>query len=117
MFRKINKSRGDPGQTIKDWQPNIFKNNILCTLWQAFPGSVMCVVWKERNGRIFHDKFHSSEDVWKTLTSNLLETIHSMQWSEDDKVFSGPEKRIEEEWGLNKEILDGLHERIKTYRI
>ena len=40
-----------------------------------------------------------------------------MQWSEDDKVFSGPEKRIAKEWGLNKEILYGLHERIKTYRI
>ena len=40
-----------------------------------------------------------------------------MQWSEDDKVFSGTEKRIAEEWGLNKAILDGLHERIKTYRI
>ena len=37
-----------------------------------------------------------------------------MQWSEDDKVFSGPKKRIEEEWGLNKAILDGLCERIKT---
>ena len=77
----------------------------------------MWVVWKERNGRIFPNKLHSLEEFWKTLTSNLLETIRSMQWSEDEKVFSGPEKRIAEDWGLNKAMLDGLRARINTYGI
>ena len=40
-----------------------------------------------------------------------------MQWNEEDKDFSGLEKRIVEEWGLNRGTLDGLHQRDKICRV
>ena len=46
-----------------------------------------------------------------------METICNMQWNEEDKDFLGLEKRIVEEWGLDRGTLDGLHQRDKICRV
>ena len=63
IFRKGNRSRRNPDQTLRDWNPKDFKNNILRFLWQAFPGTVIWVIWKERNNIIFRGNQHSHEEA------------------------------------------------------
>ena len=48
------------------------------------------------------------KEVWKTLTSNLVETIHSMEWNEEYTEFIGPKMLIAEGWGLVRGTMDGL---------
>ena len=56
MFRRSNRCRGNPTQSLRDWNPKAFKNNILRFMWQAFLGTVIWVIWKEQNNRIFRRK-------------------------------------------------------------
>ena len=66
------------------------------------------VIWKELNNIIFRGKQHSHEESWKNITTNLMETVRSMQWSDKDKEFAGPEKRIAEAWGLDRGVISEL---------
>ena len=108
MFRRSNRSRGNPAQTLRDWNPKAFKNNLLSFLWLAFPGMVLWVIWKERNSRIFQERERSLEASWKSIYSNLLETIYNMQWSDENKEFIGWEKSVAEAWGLDKGVISDL---------
>ena len=47
MFRRSDRARGLPSQTIRDWNPRAFTNPILRTIWDAFPGMAMWCIWKE----------------------------------------------------------------------
>ena len=77
----------------------------------------MWVIWKEQNDIIFRGKQQSPEEVWKIITSNLMETVRGMQWSKEDKEFPGPKKRIAEAWGLDSGIINGLHQKPKSCRV
>ena len=57
---------------------------------------IIWVIWKERNNRIFRGQGQSQEESWKIITTNLMETVYSMQWSDEDRDFIGMEKRIAE---------------------
>ena len=72
MFRRSNRNRGQPSQTIREWSPRAFKNTIIRTIWDAFPGMAMWCVWKERNFRIFCNQCKDTEAVWNTVKENLL---------------------------------------------
>ena len=53
MFKRSDRIRGQPPQTIRDWYSQAFKNPIIRAIWEAFLGMAMWCVWKERNARIF----------------------------------------------------------------
>ena len=53
----------------------------------------MWVIWNEQNDEIFRGKQQSSEEFRKILTSNLMEMVRNMQWSEEDKEFIGSKKK------------------------
>ena len=40
-----------------------------------------------------------------------------MQWSDEDKEFTGPEKRIEEAWGLDRGVINELLQKPKSCRV
>ena len=69
---------------------------------------IMWCIWKERNGRIFRDNRSSPDEVWKWVRKNLLSSIKSMQWHDEDKLMPTDEIHVEEFWGLDKPQLDGL---------
>ena len=50
----------------------------------SLSGMVIWAIWKEQNNRLFRGKQHSHEEAWKTITTNLMETIRRMQWSDED---------------------------------
>ena len=52
-FRRSDRRRGQPSQTLREWCPSAYKNPIIRTIWDSFPGMVMWCIWKERNARIF----------------------------------------------------------------
>ena len=117
MFRRSNRSRGNLAQTLRDQNPKAFKNNLLSFLWLAFPGMVLWVIWKEQNNKIFRERERSLEASWKTICSNLLETIRSMQWSDEDKEFIGWEKSVAEAWGLDKGVISDLPWKPKVCKV
>ena len=85
-----------------DWNHKAFKNRIIRTIWNALPGMTMWFLWKERNGKIFHDKSNIIEKVWQMVKDNLLSSIRSMQWHGEDKLIPADETHIMEFWGIDK---------------
>ena len=71
----------------------------------------MWVIWKEWNDRIFRGKQQSPQEFWKIITSNLMEIVCNMQWSEEDKEFASLERILAEEWGLDSGVINGLHQK------
>ena len=76
----------------------------------------MWCLWKERNGRIFRDKSNNIENLWKTVKDNLLSTIRSMHWHDQDKLISAEEIHITNHWGLDKTQVAGLYWRDKIIK-
>ena len=77
-FRRSDRNRGQPSQNLREWCPRAFKNPIIRTIWDAFPGMAMWCVWKERNARIFRDQCKDMEAVWNTVQDNLISSIRCM---------------------------------------
>ena len=46
-----------------------------------------------------------------------MDTIRSLQWSDDDKEFVGWEKRVAEAWGLDKGVISELHQKPTVCRM
>ena len=55
-FRRSDRRWGQLAQTLKEWHPKSFKNPIIRSMWDSFPGMVMWCLWKEQNARIFRDQ-------------------------------------------------------------
>ena len=72
---------------------------------------IMWCIWKERNVRIFQDKCSSLNKVWQLVRENLLSSIKSMQWHNEDKLIPVDENHVGKFWGLDKPQLDGLRKR------
>ena len=68
----------------------------------------MWCLWKERNGRIFHDKRNSIEKVWHMVKDKLISSIQSMQWNDEETLILADEIHIMEFWGPEKTHMDGL---------
>ena len=100
MFRRSDRVRGLPSQTIKDWNQRAFSNPILNTIWNAFPGMAMWCIWKERNARIFRGLSKNPEEIWNTVQDNVIASIKCMQWSDQDMVPPKAEVHVAENWGL-----------------
>ena len=69
----------------------------------------MWCLWKERNGRIFRDKSNNIEKVWQMVKDNLLSSIRSMQWHDEDKLIPADETHIMEIWGIDRTQMAGFH--------
>ena len=54
-FKRSDRRRGQPAQTLKEWHPKAFKNPIIKTMWDAFSSMAMWCLWKEQNDRLFKD--------------------------------------------------------------
>ena len=91
----------------------MFKNRIIRTIWNALPGMIMWCIWKERNGRIFRGESSNPDKVWQTVRANLLASVKSMQWHDEDKLIPADESQVGEFWSLNKLQLDELRMRPK----
>ena len=68
----------------------------------------MWCIWKEWNGRILWDKRFILDKVWQTMWENLLSSIRSMHWHDEDKLIPTDEIHVGKIWGLDKSQLDGL---------
>ena len=96
MFRRSDRIRGLPSQTIRDWNQRAFINPILRSIWNAYPGMVMWCIWKERNARIFHGLHKILKEIWSVVQDNVLSSIKCMQWTEQDKVIPRKELHVAE---------------------
>ena len=65
-------------------------------------------IWKERNGRIFKDRRHNVDYIWMTLHENLLSSIRSSQWDDEDKIIPREEIHVAANRGIDKSHMDGL---------
>ena len=74
-FRRSDRRQGQLDQTIRERHPKAYKNLIIRTIWDTFPGMAMWCLWKEWNARIFRDHSKDVETVWKTVKDNLLSSI------------------------------------------
>ena len=92
-FRRSDRRRSQPSQTLREWHPKSYKNPIIRTIWEAFPGMAMWCLWKERNAQIFRDQRKDVEAVWKMVKDNLLSSIRCMQWHDQDKIIPREEPR------------------------
>ena len=88
IFRRSDKVRGQPDQTLKEWNLKAFKNLILGMIWIIFPWMLLWAMWKERNSHIFRDKKSNEEEVWKRIVHNLQEMVRNKQQGESDKDFT-----------------------------
>jgi len=114
IFRRSNRVRGHPYQSIKEWDPNPFANPIILTLWQMFLEMVLWNIWKERNNRIFREDKLKSVEVWQKVVGNMQETIRSRQWDDMARKLSETERRISAGWGLSEADLLGLRSKNKV---
>ena len=74
-FQRSDRRQGQLAQTIRERHPKSYKNPIIRTMWDAFPGMAMWCLWKECNARIFRDHCKDVETMWKTVKDNLLSSI------------------------------------------
>ena len=49
------------------------------------------------------------------MKDNLLSTIRSMQWQDQDKIIPPEEAHIAKSWGLDRSQMEGLHSRERIY--
>jgi len=57
IFRQTDRDENDITKTLNNWRRNLSENETVNIVWTLFPGFLICDVWKERNNRIFKDKF------------------------------------------------------------
>ena len=112
-FRRSDRRHGQPSRSLCDWHPKSFRNPIIRTIWEAFPGMTMWCLWKERNARIFRDQRKDAEAVWKMVKDNLLSSIRCMHWHNQDNIIPREEAQIAVNWGLDRSMMDGLRQRDK----
>ena len=74
-LQRNDRRQGQLAQSIREQHPKAYKNPIIRTMWDAFPGMAMWCLWKECNARIFRDHCKYVETVWKTVKDNLLSSI------------------------------------------
>ena len=86
-FHQSDRRCGQPSRSLHDWHPKAFRNPIIRTIWEAFPGMTMWCLWKEHNAQIFRDQRKDAEAVWKTVKDNLLSSIQCMQWHDQDNII------------------------------
>ena len=77
---------------------------------------VMWCIWNERNGRIFKDRKKNVDEFWSILQGNLLSSILSSQWDEEDKIIPKEEHHVAKNWGIEKAQLDGFRSKVKLCR-
>ena len=77
-------------------------------MWDAFLGMAMWCLWKEQKARIFRYQHRDSEAVWNMVKDNLLSSIWSMQWHDQDKIIPREEAQIAASWGLDSSLMEGL---------
>eukprot|EP00253_Pinus_taeda_P017519 PITA_17519 len=92
--------QGDINNTLRSWPQQPYQSNILNTLWQIIPGTVMWNIWKERNQRVFKDQALNLEQVWTIIKQNLQETLSIKGWSQEDLPSNNKEQAIWNNWQL-----------------
>ena len=107
-FRRRDRKQGQPAQTLKEWLPKAIKNPIIISMWGAFLGMAMWCLWNEQKARIFRDQHRDSKAVWNMVKDNMLSSIWSMQWHDQDKIIHREEAQIAASWGLDSYLMEGL---------
>ena len=102
IFHRSDKVRGQPYQTLKQWNMKAFKNLILGMIWVMFQGMLSWVLWKERNNRIFWDNLSIEDEVWKRIIHNIQDTVQNKQLEDRDEEFSELDAIIDDGWGISK---------------
>eukprot|EP00253_Pinus_taeda_P036591 PITA_36591 len=90
--------QGDINNTLRSWPQQPYQCNILNSLWQIIPGTVMWNIWKERNWRVFKDQALDLEQVWTIIKQNLQETLSIKGWSHEDLPSNNQEQAIWNNW-------------------
>eukprot|EP00253_Pinus_taeda_P012127 PITA_12127 len=99
-YQKDVRIQGDINNTLRSWPQQPYQSNILNTLWQIIPGTVMWNIWKERNQRVFKDQALNLEQVWTIIKQNLQETLSIKGWSQEDLPSNNKEQAIWNNWQL-----------------
>ena len=102
MFKCNGRNISRPDITIAKWPKNIFKNKIVNTIWDLYPGFVVWEIWKTRNLKIFENKKHWVDEIWVDLTTHLKETLTLTAWSKEDLEANTTENKILHEWGIRQ---------------
>eukprot|EP00253_Pinus_taeda_P011126 PITA_11126 len=90
----------DITNSLRHWQMNPYKSEILNHLWNILPGLLLWSIWKERNKRIFKDQCSPVEIIWSKLYVNLKETLMLRSWTTEDLPTLDNEKAIWENWNM-----------------
>ena len=62
--------------------------------------TILWLLWKEINQRIFKDIKRPEEVVWGRIQSILKEALKMTEWKIQDLKANAQEQKILEEWGL-----------------
>ena len=93
--------------SIRQWQRDPYKSEILNHLWRLVPELVLWSIWKERNKRIFKNQCSSIDNIWNLLCKNLQETLMLRSWKEEDWPTLDNEKTIMKNWQIH--LTQGSH--------
>jgi hypothetical protein len=74
-FRRTDLKKDNVIEMVEFWRNNPSKNSLINISWEIFPRILMWNVWKERNRRIFKDKFLTRNQVWEIINRNVKESI------------------------------------------
>ena len=62
-------------KSIRNWNQNPYKSELLNQLWRIIPGLLLWTIWKEWNKCIFKDQSTPLDIIWSNFCLNLTETL------------------------------------------
>jgi len=84
LFGRMDRDQHNIKQTILHWDIGLFSSSVLNRAWGLTLGFTRKAIWKERNSRIFKDKFHPQAIIWEGIICNTRETILAEKWNLED---------------------------------
>jgi len=71
IFKQTDRNENDITDTLKNWRKDFSDNETVNTALALIPGFLIWDVWKERNNRIFKDKFGSAQSIIAQILKQL----------------------------------------------
>ncbi|GLJ45907.1 hypothetical protein SUGI_0966430 [Cryptomeria japonica] len=74
-------------------------------LWLVGPSMIIWHIWKERNGRIFREEFHSREETYKSIKAAIEEVASGNIRKKTIRCYNTWDKKMEKRWAF-KELIE-----------
>lgn len=105
MFGKSDIIPNEFTELVLQWNKEVFQCKVVRRVWNLISGSILWMIWKERNRRVFQDIAKKPETIWDRAVKIMRETILTENWDEEDWKANQVEEGILNKLNLRFEMI------------